>query len=218
MYSFLIADDHPLFREALMEVISSSFPGSCLLETADLASTLNTARQEDQLDLLLLDLKMPGMQGFQGLVEIKQQRPDLPVVMVSAEDSRTAVLEAMQAGAMGFISKASPRSELVRALQQLLAGQVYLPPSINQHVSSPTKASPPEPSPAIFEQLTRKQKKVLERMALGESNKQIAWHLNLAETTVKGHVTGILAKLGFKNRVQLALAAQKYFSSQQVVE
>lgn len=210
MYAFLIADDHPLFREAIMDVVASTFPGSQLLETESLATTLDVAQQREDLDLLLLDLKMPGIQGFEGLRKILALRPTLPVVIISAEDDRQIVLEAMNAGAIGFISKASPREEMVTALQQLITGQVYLPSHIiRQADSQPQKEFPP----AALQQLTKKQLQVLERMALGESNKQIAWHLNIAETTVKGHVAAIMNKVGVKNRVQLALTAQKYFST-----
>ncbi|SFC13279.1 two component transcriptional regulator, LuxR family [Marinospirillum celere] len=212
MNTFLIADDHPLFREAMMDVVASTFPGSQLLQTENLAKTLEVTQQREDLDLLLLDLKMPGMQGFEGIKQIHAQRPTLPVVIISAEDDRQVVLGAMNAGAIGFISKASPREEMARALQQLLTGQVYLPShSIRQ---TDLEITSKEPQPLAWQQLTKKQLEVLERMALGESNKQIAWHLNIAETTVKGHVAAIMSKLGIKNRVHLALTAQKHFSTQ----
>lgn len=211
MYTFLIADDHPLFREAMMDVVAATFPGSLLLETENLSTTLEMIQNEEEVDLLLLDLKMPGMQGFEGISQLHAQRPTLPVVIISAEDDRQVVLEAITAGAIGFISKASPREEMARALQLLLTGQVYLPSHSIRQAETPTISK--DPHPAALQQLTRKQLEVLEHMALGESNKQIAWHLQIAETTVKGHVAAIMHKLGVKNRVQLALAAQKHFST-----
>lgn len=211
MNTFLIADDHPLFRDAIMQVIGGHFSGSRLLQTQSLDETLELLEQEEEVDLLLLDLNMPGMQGLQGLTQLHVRYPALPVVIVSAEDDRKIVLEAMTEGAVGFISKASSGQQILAALEQLLQGQIYLPPQI---LRQPTQTLPQTEKPSVLppdllQQLTKKQLQVLQRMALGESNKQIAWHLNLAETTVKGHVSAILAKLGMHNRVQVALAARE---------
>ena len=211
MNTFLIADDHPLFRDAIMQVIASHFPNSRLLQTQSLDETRMLLEQEDAVDLLLLDLNMPGMQGLQGLTQLHTTYPTLPIVMVSAEDDRKVVLEVMAEGAVGFISKASSRQQILAALEQLLQGQMYLPPQIMrqppQATCSTDKSTPLHPD--LLLQLTKKQLQVLQRMALGESNKQIAWQLNLAETTVKGHVSAILSKLGMHNRVQVALAARE---------
>lgn len=212
MNTFLIADDHPLFRDAIMQVIAGHFPDSRLLQTQSLDETRVLLEQEDAVDLLLLDLNMPGMQGLQGLTQLHSAYPTLPIVMVSAEDDRKVVLEAMAEGAVGFISKASSRQQILAALEQLLQGQMYLPPQIMRQPPPQVTSNNDKPAllhPDLLQQLTKKQLQVLQRMALGESNKQIAWHLNLAETTVKGHVSAILAKLGMHNRVQVALAARE---------
>ncbi|CAN1601089.1 Glycerol metabolism activator [Pseudomonas mediterranea] len=210
MYKILIADDHPLFREAIHNVISDGFPGSEVMETADLDSALALTAEHDDLDLILLDLNMPGMHGLNGLINLRNEAPTIPVVIVSAEQDKQIVLQAITYGAVGFITKSSPRSQMTDAIEQILNGNVYLPPDIIRTQKNPvgrrlneTPAFPPE----LLQALTRKQLLVLERMTKGESNKQIAYTLDIAETTVKAHVSAILRKLNVHNRVQAILSA-----------
>lgn len=212
-YKILIADDHPLFREAISSVIASGVEGSEVLQTDDLDSALLVTRENDDLDLILLDLNMPGMNGLNGLMTLRNEAPTIPVVIVSAEEDKQVVLQAITYGAVGFITKSSPRLEMTKAIQQILNGNVYLPSDIirtgkessnnnrrNRHEDNPV-------SPEMLNSLTRRQLLVLERMSKGESNKQIAYNLNIAETTVKAHVSAILRKLGVHNRVQAILSA-----------
>jgi len=213
VYKILIADDHPLFRDAICGVIQSAFEGAEIIETENLENALEIAKQNDELDLVLLDLNMPGMNGLNGLISIRNEAPTIPVVIVSAEDEKQVVLQAITCGAVGFISKSSPRAQMTEALQQILNGNVYLPPDIIRQSSEQDsrrnrrqlmqKDVPTE----LLQSLTRRQLLVLERMVKGESNKQIAYNLNIAETTVKAHVSAILSKLGVHNRVQAILAA-----------
>ena len=130
MYKILIADDHPLFREAMHNVISDGFPGSEVMETADLESALALTQEHDDLDLILLDLNMPGMHGLNGLINLRNESPTIPVVIVSAEQDKQIVLQAITYGAVGFITKSSPRLQMTEAIQQILNGNVYLPPDI----------------------------------------------------------------------------------------
>jgi DNA-binding NarL/FixJ family response regulator len=211
MYKILIADDHPLFREAICNVISTGFPGAELLETSDLDSALRLAQENDDLDLVLLDLNMPGMHGLNGLITLRNECPSIPVVIVSAEEDKQVVLQAITYGAVGFITKSSPRTQMTEAIEQILAGNVYLPSDIIRANRTITRRNPEEHpiSPELLYALTRKQLLVLERMAKGESNKQIAYHLDIAETTVKAHVSAILRKLNVHNRVQAILSASE---------
>ncbi len=181
MYNILIADDHPLFREAICNVIRSGFPGCSIIETADLESTVQTATDE---------------------------APTIPVVIVSAEQDKHIVLQAITYGAVGFITKSTPREKMTAAIEQVLAGHVYLPADIIRSEQPNTRRTPREAtiSPELLQALTRKQLQVLERMAKGESNKQIAYNLDIAETTVKAHVSAILRKLNVHNRVQAILS------------
>jgi DNA-binding NarL/FixJ family response regulator len=211
VYKILIADDHPLFREAIINVIENSFEGCKTLETEDLDSALEIAQNEEELDLILLDLNMPGMNGLNGLITLRNDLPTVPVVIVSAEEDKQIVLQAITYGAVGFITKSSPREQMTEALKQILAGNVYLPSDIIR-ASQPDnrrmqRKDDNQIPPELLSSLTRRQLLVLERMSKGESNKQIAYNLNIAETTVKAHVSAILRKLGVHNRIQAVLSA-----------
>lgn len=211
MYKILLADDHPLFREAIINVIQNSFPGCETLETEDLESALEIAQKEDELDLILLDLNMPGMNGLNGLITLRNDLPTVPVVIVSAEEDKQIVLQAITYGAVGFITKSSPRDQMTDALKQILAGNVYLPSDIIRSSQPDNRRTQRKDEnqipPELLSSLTRRQLLVLERMSKGESNKQIAYNLNIAETTVKAHVSAILRKLGVHNRIQAVLSA-----------
>ncbi|HYQ39947.1 MAG TPA: response regulator transcription factor [Pseudomonas sp.] len=210
MYKILIADDHPLFREAIHNVIADGFPDSEVMETSDLDSALALTHDHDDLDLILLDLNMPGMHGLNGLMTLRNEAPTIPVVIVSAEEDKQVVLQAITYGAVGFITKSSPRAQMTEAIEQILNGNVYLPSDIIRAGKQAPRRSGQEGSgiaPELLQALTRKQLLVLERMTKGESNKQIAYHLDNAETTVKAHVSAILRKLGVQNRVQAILSA-----------
>ena len=217
-YKILIADDHPLFREAISSVIASGFEGSEILETDDLDSALIIAKENDDLDLILLDLNMPGMHGLNGLITLRNEAPTIPVVIVSAEEEKQVVLQAITYGAVGFITKSSPRIKMTEAIQQILNGNVYLPSDIIRTGKESTgrrRRNDDNPvSPELLNSLTRRQLLVLERMSKGESNKQIAYNLNIAETTVKAHVSAILRKLSVHNRVQAILSASDVDFSQ----
>lgn len=210
MYKILIADDHPLFREAIHNVISDGFPGSEVMETEDLDSAVQMTRQHDDLDLILLDLNMPGMHGLNGLINLRNEAPTIPVVIVSAEQDKHVVLQAITYGAVGFITKSSPRLQMTQAIEQILNGNVYLPSDIIRSQKTSvrrTHSETPSLAPELLQALTRKQLLVLERMTKGDSNKQIAYTLEIAETTVKAHVSAILRKLNVHNRVQAILSA-----------
>lgn len=214
MYQVLIADDHPLFREAIARVIDDGFPGSTLLEASDLDAALAMAGRHDDLDLVLLDLNMPGMQGLGGLVRLRNLFPTLPAVIVSAEEEKRVILQTITYGAVGFITKSTPRKQMIQALEQVLAGSIYLPADIiragsGSGAGDETVAARREPEDLsdVLATLTRKQLQVFERMSRGDSNKVIAYRLNIAESTVKAHVSAILRKLGATNRVQAILSA-----------
>ncbi|ANG62911.1 DNA-binding response regulator [Marinobacterium aestuarii] len=210
MYKILIADDHPLFREAITNVIRTSFPGCETIETESLDSALALTLEQDDLDLILLDLNMPGMHGLNGLITLRNEAPTVPVVIVSAEEDKQIVLQAITYGAVGFITKSSPREQMTEALQQILDGNVYLPSDIIRSSKPESRRSRNDDTRIpveLLSSLTRRQLLVLERMATGESNKQIAYNLNIAETTVKAHVSAILRKLGVHNRIQAVLSA-----------
>ncbi|MFB9886836.1 response regulator [Balneatrix alpica] len=211
MYRIITADDHPIFREAIVQVIRSRWPEAEVAETASVAATQALLEVDADYDLLLLDLNMEGMDGFQGLMRLREQWPLLPVVMMTAEEERQLALQALSLGAVGYIPKSSPRGQIQEALAQVLEGQVYLPASLMRAEAPP--ASPAAQvclDPKLLQSLTRKQLQVLQLMAEGYANKQIAYELEIAEATVKAHVSAILHKLNLTNRVQAALAARAF--------
>ncbi|RAU38485.1 MULTISPECIES: response regulator transcription factor [unclassified Pseudomonas] len=210
MHKILIADDHPLFREAIHTVIRDGFPGSEIREAGDLDSALAITREHHDLDLILLDLNMPGMHGLNGLISLRNEAPTIAVVIVSAEQDKQVVLQAITYGAVGFITKSSPRKQMTEAIEQILNGNVYLPSDVirsQKPQARPAVSNAAHLAPELIHALTRKQLLVLERMTKGDSNKQIAFNLDIAETTVKAHVSAILRKLNVHNRVQAILSA-----------
>jgi len=208
MYNILVADDHPLYRDAISRTIRGQFVNASVLEAEDLGSAMTIAQQNPDLDMILLDLNMPGMDGLNGLIQLRTHCPSIPIVIVSAENDRKVVLKSITYGAVGFIVKSLPRDVMIQALVQVLSGQVYLPADVFWN-SSPTHHSHFEhgSNTDCFQSLTRRQLLVLEQMAKGESNKQIAFTLHIAETTVKAHVSAVLRKLNVHNRIQAIIAA-----------
>ncbi|NRA56097.1 MAG: response regulator transcription factor [Gammaproteobacteria bacterium] len=211
MYNILIADDHPLLRDAIVNIIKLRFDNCVTFETNDLQQTLDFAAKTPELDLILLDLNMPGMNGFDGLISLRNQSPTIPVVIVSAEQDKKIILQTIAYGAVGFVTKSSSKETIADALASVLAGDVYLPPAIirddsaGQEYNSFTNAQQ-HVSDVNLSSLTRRQLMVLKCLTKGHANKQIADDLNISETTVKSHVSVILKKLGVYNRVQAVVS------------
>lgn len=224
MYSLLVADDHPLFRDALQAVIRGGLADTRLLEADSLAAAMAHIEAHDTLDLLLLDLSLPDADGLEGLKTLRSAFPWLPVAIVSAHQERQLVLDTITQGAVGYIPKSTPGEQLLSALEQILQGQLYLPADIMRRptaqrapaaasVSSSTALQDVE-RPGRLPRLTDKQLDVLSCMSQGMSNKQIARELTIAETTVKTHVSAILRKLGASSRVHaIVLASEEDLSS-----
>ena len=210
MIHIIIADDDPLFREAIRNAAQQRFPDALITETASLDETLAYIEQHSDVDLVLLDLNMPGMDGLNGIVNLRSTYPDVPVVILSAEEDKNIVLQSMTYGAVGFITKSMPREKIIAAIEQILDGQAFLPPDIIRRAASNSHSRRQDNTgipTEIISSLTRRQLLVFERMAKGESNKQIGYELNIAETTVKAHVSAILRKLKVQNRMKAVLCA-----------
>lgn len=211
----LIVDDHPLVREGLVSVLETLDPPAQVIEAEDVAAAHTALAAHRKVDLILLDLVVPGAEGLSLVNAVRAARPDVPVVIVSANDHRDLVLGAIDAGAMGFISKRSSTAVLVSAIRLVLAGGVYVPPHVLSAVSDPFSgpASARRPGDAPLTPadlgLTDRQADVLTLLVQGMSNKTICKDLDLAEGTVKTHITAILRALKVANRTQALFALSR---------
>lgn len=211
MYQILVADDHPMIREAITSAITSRFDSAAVAETEDLHGALRYAEDNPDTDLILLDLNMPGMDGLNGIITLRTRHPDIPIVILSAEEEKNVVIKAVTYGAVGFITKSMPRDKITEAISQILDGQIYLPPDIirksDERVGRASE-SDSRIDPRLISTFTRRQLLVFEHMAKGQSNKEIGYELNIAETTVKAHVSAILGKLKVHSRLKAILCAR----------
>jgi len=204
MLRILIVDDHPLFREALKGAIASTFRESTIIEADSVATLQERLAMTPDLDLLLLDLHMPGAVGFSALVHTRAHHPATPVVMISGDEDPLVMRRAVAHGAAAFIPKSANATTIARALESVLEGEVWLPPEAR---SSQTRPSQQEADIAArVASLTPQQFRVLTMLAEGLLNKQIAWELKVSEATVKAHMTMIMKKLGVQNRTQAVVA------------
>jgi len=212
MHTILIAHQQPVFREALDAHAASHFDPRCpreVMETDDLGRTFSLIRAQPKLDLILIDPKISGMHGLDSLLHLRSAFPAVPLALIWDGHDAQLALQSVACGASGVICKSASSQQVDAAISHMLRGGIYLPPDIlcnDRHVPSPCQNLPIVP--AWLQRLTRQQLRVLERMSLGESNKQIAWSLGISESTVKTHVSMLLQKLGVHNRVQAILMAK----------
>lgn len=207
MISLVIADDHPLFRSALINALRSEMPNVVITEAQDLASTLHCLRTVDDLDLLLLDLNMPGSGELFGLIRIRTDFPEIPIAVISGNDNVSLVAKIIEAGALGFIPKTSEPAEYVKAINTILHGDIWLPDQLQvELVNQPQSDIAMQHKVA---ELTPQQYKVLCYLHEGLLNKQIAYELSISEATVKAHLTAIFRKLNINNRTQAVLIASE---------
>ena len=207
MSQFLIADDHPLFREALKGALSVKFEGLEVFESSDFDSTLQVLSEQEALDILLLDLHMPGNGDLYGLIRIREEYPSLPIAVVSGSEDANIVSKVMGYGAMGFIPKSSSSDDIANAINQILEGDTWLPVELKNKVAE--IESEDREIAAQVASLTPQQYRVLQYLHEGLLNKQIAYELHISEATIKAHITAIFRKLGVYNRTQAVLIAAK---------
>ena len=206
----LIADDHPLFRAALSRALSGLEQGVEFLEAADCGQVLQAAADEPDLELVLLDIAMPGFEegGWQVLDDLRERHPELPVVILSASERPEDVHRALENGALGFVPKSTPTEHLLHALRLILAGGTYAPAHLLDGPAAPAVAesgvTAGEPS-----SLTPRQQEVLRLLAEGHSNRVIGEALELSPETVKVHVRALYRSLGVQNRTQAVQEANR---------
>lgn len=205
-YKFVIADDHPLFRGALKQAITRIADSGEVLEAGDFDAVKALIAEHDDLDLVLLDLSMPGASGLSALVELRGMQTAVPVVVVSAHDDPQTIRRAIELGASGFIPKSASVEEIRNAVDAVLAGGLAAPLGVDLGAERD-----PEMASLIkrLQSLTPQQTRVLTMLAEGLLNKQIAYELGVSEATIKAHVSAVLQKLGVDSRTQAVIQLGK---------
>jgi DNA-binding NarL/FixJ family response regulator len=200
----IIVDDHPLFRSALRQTLAGGDPSISVEEAGDLAELSAALEADRDCDLVLLDLNMPGTRGFSGLLLLRAQYPEIPVMIVSAVEDGGIIRRAFELGASGYLHKSVGPADIRRAIETVLEGEVYVPEGLD---------IPAEDSQSALMRrlatLTPQQVRVLMMLSDGLMNKQIAYELSISEATVKAHVSAILQKLDVDSRTQAVIAASK---------
>jgi DNA-binding NarL/FixJ family response regulator len=208
----LVVDDHPLFREGISSALKASGPQFDIIQAAGAREGIELAEGSGDFDAVLLDVALPGMNGFVAIREFRMRCPLLPVIIISALDNASNARRALSAGAAGFIPKSTPTPQVIEALHEVLAGGVYLPatfgPAAPVQIENPAflEASASEPEAGS---LTVRQIEVLSFLCQGKGNKEIAADFGLSEKTVKTHLSAIFKVLRVVNRTQAVLAARR---------
>jgi DNA-binding NarL/FixJ family response regulator len=205
--TIIVADDHPLFRSAIKEALEAQQGQTRFLEAHSFETLQQLVDENREVDLVLLDLHMPGVTGFAGLVYLCKRYPSVPVVIISANDDPVVIQRALEHGAAGFIPKSSSMETITAAIAAVLMGEIWSPPL--HHSDLPGRNDSELELAERMAQLTPQQFKVLMMMSKGLLNKQIGYELKVSEATVKAHVTAIMSKLGVNNRTQAVLAAER---------
>ncbi len=205
-YRFVVADDHPLFRGAMRESLANLFKSADVFEAGGLDDLQNLLEREGDVDLVLLDLAMPGVRGFSGLLYLRAQFPGIPVVVVSANEEPGVIRRCMEFGASGFLPKTLAVDTMRDAIRRVLEGGVWTPPDVDLAGGEDAVT---RDLVNRLSTLTPQQVRVLMMLSEGLLNKQIAFELKVSEATVKAHVSAILQKLGVESRTQAVIAASR---------
>ncbi|MEC7823826.1 MAG: response regulator transcription factor [Pseudomonadota bacterium] len=211
--TILIADDHPLFRAAMRQALVD-IVGDSILEVASFSEAYEAVEEHDEIELVFLDLNMPGNEGLTGLTELRTQFPSVLVVIVSAEEDPTLIRRAIDLGASGYIPKSTPLPQIADAVNKVLDGEQWLPGNINDAISQLENQQDKAFTDKLA-QLTPHQFKVLKMMADGLLNKQIAYELDISESTVKQHVSAVLRKLEVINRTKAGVLFKQMMNNEE---
>ena len=211
--TILIADGHPLFRAAMRQALVD-IVGDSILEVASFSEAYEAVEEHDEIELVFLDLNMPGNEGLTGLTELRTQFPSVLVVIVSAEEDPTLIRRAIDLGASGYIPKSTPLPQIADAVNKVLDGEQWLPGNINDAISQLENKQDKAFADKLA-QLTPHQFKVLKMMADGLLNKQIAYELDISESTVKQHVSAVLRKLEVINRTKAGVLFKQMMNNEE---
>jgi DNA-binding NarL/FixJ family response regulator len=204
-WRILIVDDHPLFRDALKLALSGPQANMLISEAGNLDQVNAFLTGEHEFDLVMLDLRMPGVQGFSGLVYLRSQFPSVPVVIVSGQDEPAIMRRALALGAAGYVPKSTAAEDIRQAVATILAGGIWAPEAATATASDPET----EDLARRLASLTPQQLRVLMMLREGKLNKQIAFQLTVSEATIKAHVSAILQKLNVDSRTQAVIVASR---------
>lgn len=205
----IIADDHPLFRDALQQAIESSIDGCNFVSAGNLDELRTLMREMEPIEMVMLDLTMPGSSGFSGLISIRAEFPEIPVVVVSANENESTIRKCIDLGASGFIPKSTGTEFILEAVSAIQSGEIWMPDNVNIEEDIPSEAN--ELIQKV-QSLTPQQMRVLSMLTEGLLNKQIAYELGVSEATVKAHVSAVLLKLGVDSRTQAVITMNKISS------
>jgi DNA-binding NarL/FixJ family response regulator len=205
-HRLIIADDHPLFRRVLRELAGGMTDVAAVAEAGSFEDVSRLLDRDPKVDLVLLDLNMPGVRGLSALMYLRAQYPAVPVAIVSANDDPSVIRRCIEFGACGFLPKTLGVDAMRKAIERVLKGETWTPPGIDLSVNSDDDAAA---MLARLSSLTPQQMRVLMMLSEGLLNKQIAYELGVSEATVKAHVSAILQKLGVESRTQAVIAAGK---------
>jgi len=206
MASILIVEDHPMFREAVRNAVQLAFPKAKIREANTIKELLDTVPENESFDLILLDLMLPGVSGFDGFLLIRSRFPQSPILIFSSLDDPRIAAEAIRIGAAGFVPKSASKAVLAEAAIEIHAGNVYIPKEMRRKVSALlSEVTRPVDISSRVADLTPSQIRVLQLIRQGLLNKQIASELGVGETTVKAHVSEILRKLKVSSRTQAVI-------------
>lgn len=208
----LIVDDHPLVCSALEGMLAAAFESGEMIQAHSGAEALETVRRLEDIDLVLLDLKLPDVEGFQGLLQLRKEAPKIPILVLSGLDDARLVEMARSYGALGFVNKKASAAEIVAAVRDVLAGGTAF--GSQGATCAPEELREIDQVSRVIETLTPQQTTVLRLLGEGLLNKQIAYELSISESTVKAHVSAILKKLEVSSRMQAVLLAQRGALSQ----
>lgn len=205
-HRIIVVDDHPLFRGALTQALGSALAGARIDQAASLAELEELIAARPDTDLVLLDLSMPGVQGLSGLLLLRSQHPDIPVVVVSAHDDPETIRRCMEFGASGYVPKSLSVDEMRSAVETVLGGGIWIPPDVDLERAADSGTADVV---ARLSTLTPQQVRVLMMLGQGLLNKQIAYQLGVSEATIKAHVSAILQKLHVDSRTQAVIAINR---------
>jgi DNA-binding NarL/FixJ family response regulator len=207
MYHFQVADDHPLFRNAILEVIKQHYPNAVVNTSCNLDGTIRDLEHNPDTDLLLLDIHMPGSQDLFGLIMVREKFPAIPVVIISATDKYSTINRAIGHGACGYIPKSCGPQDIYQAIDSILNGNRWVPEEVRNNLR-PIDTEEKELAAKVAT-LTPQQYRVLCYLREGWLNKQIGYEMGLTEATIKAHITAIFRKLGITNRTQTVISLNK---------